>query len=221
MRKSLKVLAIAGGVAAVAIAIAVAKHNIAAKGDHNLATDALRAAAADLALAQLQDARKYPLTEIPDSKPTPPRDLDVASAARQAPIVRTAAEPIDAQTMEVLRPQVTETVGAPAPAVPSVLVVPRPTAPTTTFAGYNEDSIAGNRRRPDFGPRTNGRGPAILPEPNPVRPGVVPFGGAIIRGGVGDDDHCDPRPGTVRPGGVPVGGGPITPSGLGGRRPPR
>jgi len=40
--------------------------------------------------------------------------------------------------------------------------------------------------------------------------------GSVIRGGVVDDDHCDPRGGGVRRGGRPIGGDVYRPSGTGG-----
>jgi hypothetical protein len=233
MKRSLKVVGIAVALVGVAVAIAVRKHN--APAPSNAASD-LQRARADLALAQSQDARKYPLTEIPD--PTPkliaaPRNLNVADTARVSPIAR-EAERIERQMTELPRTRVMGT-SAPIPTMPSVLAVPQPTGPTGIAGASERDTFAGEQTRRELGPRRNGRGEFVPPD------SVIPiFGGlgAIIRGGSVDGDHCDPRgihpvhaptyagdpagPGTgsVRPGGVPVSTGPITPSRVGGMRPP-
>lgn len=217
MQKSLKV-GIAVAVAGVAIIVAVRKHN--APTSSNAAAD-LQRARADLALAQSQDARKYPLTEIAESKPKRPKgpaNFDATDAARRSPVV-SEAERIALQTAELPR---TKAIGTAAPtlATPSVLVVPRAPVPTPTVGGF---------------PRTHATGAAAGPDSDV--PGTGPWG-ATIRGGAVDGDHCDPpgihgvqRPtyagdptgpgsGSVRPGGVPVGGGPMRPSVGGGLRPP-
>ena len=116
------------------------------------------------------------------------------------PTVKASATPVDAAPIKADVPQVQVMASAPAPSE-------TPTSDAPPLA------------RPSPIPAASYPGAAPIPS-NGGSGGILGgIWGAVIRGGVGDDDHCDPRGAPRRPrAGVPVGGDVIygSPAGMGG-----
>jgi len=111
------------------------------------------------------------------------------------PTVKASVTPVKAAEIKSDIPQVTVMASAPAPSeTPSTDAAPplaRP-SPTPTISYPGAAAIPGD-----------GSGGA-----GGVLGGIF---GAVMRGGMGDDDHCDPRGAPRRPStGVPIGGGAAT-----------
>lgn len=157
-----------------------------------------------LDLASQQAAKSFPLTEIPQSAaPSPASALrrgagpkavkskhPTVKARPEASVVANAEEP----QVEVMKPAPSPTTEpVPDPTAPAV---PRPSpVPTDPNGGMGSHGQNGGGPNPGAG---DGGG-SILG-------GIF---GAIIRGGMGDGDHCDPRTDGRRRGRLPTG---ITPS---------
>jgi len=104
----------------------------------------------------------------------------------QHPTVKASATPVETAEIPTNVPQVQVMASAPAPSE-----TPTPDAPP----------MARPAPVPTQGYPSTGRIPASGGGMGGVLGGIF---GAVIRGGVGDDDHCDPRGG--RHGGRPIGG---------------
>lgn len=114
----------------------------------------------------------------------------------QRPTVRASATPVEAAETETEIPQVQVMASAPAPSE-----TPAPDAPPMA--------------RPAPIPAQSYPSTARIPVADGGSGGILGgIFGAVIRGGVGDDDHCDPRRGPQR--GRPVGGDIIYRGGTGG-----
>jgi outer membrane biosynthesis protein TonB len=141
-----------------------------------------------LDLASEQKSAAFPLTETaPKSAPAPSHSLKRApgpkAVASKKPTVKAAPEPVVAENTE--KPQA-EAPAAPAPS-PTVAQTPDPSAPAVPRPSpipVDPNAGAGASGR-DGGGRSTGTsdGGSILG-------GIF---GVIIRGGIGDGDHCDPR----------------------------
>ncbi len=105
------------------------------------------------------------------------------------PTVKASAAPVEAAEIKTDIPQVMVMASAPAPSeTPSSDAPPLARPSPIPAASY----------------------PGAAPIPSTGGSGGILGGifGAVIRGGVGDDDHCDPRGAPRRPmTGVPIGGG--------------
>jgi hypothetical protein len=197
-------------VAAVGVAIAVARSGSGAKTNDKFSADLQSAQAAGLDLAQSQGAKRYALTEIaPDSKPQPSKTIKPNNGPKairsKTPSVKASPEPVAAQTVEEI-PQTTVTENAaPVPSDIPVPAVPRPVPQTSESDG---PILAGGTAR-----GRSGDGGGI---------GLGGIFGAIIRGGTVDGDNCDPRPssGGRQPNRTqPIfGQNPNSPSGMGSGR---
>lgn len=154
----------------------------------DLKHDLDQASATGLNLASQQKSAAFPLTEIGQtSAPAPARTLRKASGpkavASKHPTVKAAPEPVVAEKVD--EPQAEVMAQAPAPTTvaapdPTAPAVPRPSpVPVDPNAGAGANGRDGGGRNPGAG---DGGG-SILG-------GIF---GVIIRGGIGDGDHCDPR----------------------------
>jgi hypothetical protein len=173
-----------------------------------------------LDLASQQKSAAFPLTEIaPKSAPAPSHSLRKApgpkAVASKKPTVKAAPEPVVAENTENSQ---AEAPAAPAPS-PTVQQTPDPSAPAVPRPSPipvdpNAGSGASGR---DGGGRSTGAG-----DGGSVLGGIF---GVIIRGAIGDGDHCDPRTdgrGRGRHGGIYTPNYPIDPGiGLPRQYPPR
>lgn len=118
----------------------------------------------------------------PKHAPTGPKVI-----RSQHPTIKASATPVEAAEAPTDVPQVQVMASAPAPSE-----TPTPDAPPMA--------------RPAPVPAQNYPSTGRIPATNSGGMGGILGGifGAVIRGGVGDDDHCDPRGG--RRGGHPIGG---------------
>jgi hypothetical protein len=180
------------------IPVALSAVVLAACGRHSTSTnqamsddlkrDLDQVAGGGLDLASQQKSAAFPLTEIaPHSAPAPSHSLRKASGpkavASKNPTVKSAAAPEVAQKVD--EPKATEVTAqasspttAPEPE-PNAPAVPRPSpVPVDPNGGVG----AGGH---DGGGRTAGSG-----DGGSILGGIF---GVIIRGAIGDGDHCDPR----------------------------
>ena len=168
----------------------------------DLKRDLRLASSTGLDLASQQKAASFPLTEIPQSSapsPTPalrkgagPKAVKskhpTVKATPEASVVANAEEP-ETEIMQKAPSRTTE----PTPD-PSAPAVPRPSpTPTNPNAGEGAHGHDGGGPNPGAG---DGGG-SILG-------GIF---GTILRGGIGDGDHCDPRTDGRHGRGRPVYGG--------------
>lgn len=154
----------------------------------DLKRDLDQAASTGLDLASQQKAANYPLTEIPQSSapsPTPTLRKGAGPKAVRSkhPTVKASPEPTVVAKAEV--PETEVTTPAPAPTAeptpdPTAPAVPRPSpVPTDPNGGEGARGRNGGGSNPGAG---DGGGSVLG--------GIF---GVIIRGAIGDGDHCDPR----------------------------
>jgi hypothetical protein len=141
-----------------------------------------------LDLASQQKSAAFPLTETaPTSSPAPSHSLRKApgpkAVASKKPTVKAAPAPVVAENTENVK---AEAPAAPAPA-PTVQQAPDPSAPAVPRPSpIPVDPNAGSGASGgDGGGRSTGAG-----DGGSVLGGIF---GVIIRGAIGDGDHCDPR----------------------------
>lgn len=154
----------------------------------DLKHDLDQVAGTSLDLASQQKSASFPLTEIaPTSSPAPSHHLRKASGpkavASKHPTVKATPEPVVAeqeqpQTQTVAQTPSPTTAPAPDPSAPPA--VPRPSPiPVDPNGGAGAQGRDGGGRSPGAG---DGGGSVLG--------GIF---GVIIRGAIGDGDHCDPR----------------------------
>jgi hypothetical protein len=153
----------------------------------DLQRDLDQVAGSGLDLASQQKSAAFPLTEIaPSSAPAPSHSLRRASGpkavASKRRTVKSAPAPEVAQKVEEAQTEVTAEAPSPTTAPepePNAPAVPRPSpVPVDPSGGVGTGGRDGGGRSPGAGD-----GGSILG-------GIF---GVIIRGAIGDGDHCDPR----------------------------
>lgn len=140
-----------------------------------------------LDLASQQNSAAFPLTEIkPQSSPAPTRTLRKASGpkavASKKPTVKAAPEPVVAENVD--KPQAETATPAPSPTVDQAPDPAAPAVPRPSSIPVDPNGGAGASGR-DGGGRSTGTS-----DGGSVLGGIF---GVIIRGAIGDGDHCDPR----------------------------
>lgn len=181
----------------------------------DLKRDLQLATSSGLDLASQQRAASFPLTEIPQSSapsPTPALKKGAGPKAVRSkhPTVKASPEPTVVANAE--EPQTEVMQKDPSPTTeptpePDAPAVPRPSPmPTNPNGGVGAHGHGGGGSNPGAG---DGAGSVI---------GTI-FG-VILRGGIGDGDHCDPRSGGRRGGrrresGLPQVNIPILPYSVG------
>jgi len=153
----------------------------------DLKRDLQLATTSGLDLASQQRSKAFPLTEIPQSSaPSPTRSLKKAAGPKavrsKQPTVKASPEPTVVASAE--DPQAETTQNAPSPTTeptpdPAAPAVPRP-SPTAT------DPNGGEGAHGRHGGGSNGG----ISDAGSVLGGIF---GVILRGAIGDGDHCDPR----------------------------
>ena len=154
----------------------------------DLKRDLQLATTSGLDLASQQRAASFPLTEIPQSSaPSPTRTLKKGAGPKAVrskhPTVKASPEPTVVANAEEPQTEVMQkdpsptTERTPDPAAPAV---PRPSpTPTNPDGGEGAHGHGGGGSNPGAG---SGVGSVLG--------GIF---GVILRGGIGDGDHCDPR----------------------------
>ena len=153
----------------------------------DLKRDLQLATTSGLDLASQQRSKAFPLTEIPQSSsPSPAPTLKKAAGPKAVrskhPTVKASPEPSVVANAEEPQVEIAQrepsptTEPAPEPAAPAV---PRPSPTATDPNGEGAHGHSGNGPTAGAG---DGGGSVI---------GTI-FG-VILRGGIGDGDHCDPR----------------------------